>query len=253
MPMNLTFAGKSALVAGAGGGMGLAIANRLIGSGVNVSMADIKEAPADIADGPGDHLYTCCDLTDEEEIARLVDRSLTEFGQLVYLVNTVGVLWFGKDKAVEDIEMDVWDRVFDINLRSIVMLVRKSVPYMKQNGFGAMVHFSSIDALSGDPVPQDAYGASKAALIRLSKSLGTQYAGHNIRSNVILPGPTVTPMQARWDGDPEAAANLAEHIPLGRLGKPADLADACMFLLSDQASYITATELVVDGGVTALP
>ena len=251
--MNLTFAGKTALVAGAGGGMGLAITNRMIETGINVSMADIKDVPVGVSAGPGSHIYTRCDLTDEQEVATLVDRTVTRFGQLDYLVNTLGVLWFGRDKAAEDIDMAVWDRVFDINLRSIVLLVKKSVPHMKENGFGAMVHFSSIDALSGDPVPQDAYGASKAALIRLSKSLGTQYAANNIRSNVILPGPTETPMQARWDDDPEAAARLASHIPLKRLGRPQDLADACMFLLSDQAAYITATELVIDGGVTALP
>ena len=251
--MHLTYTGSSALVAGAGGGMGLAVANALIEVGINVSMADVKSPPADIADGPGRYIYTRCDLTQETDVADLVALSVAEFGRLDYLVNTLGVLWFGRDMAAENIDMAIWDQVFDINLRSVVLLVRKAVPYMRKNTFGAMVHFSSIDALSGDPVPQDAYGASKAALIRLSKSLGTQYAAHNIRSNVILPGPTVTPMQARWDSDPEAAAHLASQIPLKRLGRPADLASACMYLLSDQASYITATELVVDGGVTALP
>ena len=116
-----------------------------------------------------------------------------------------------------------------------------------------MVHFSSIDALSGDPKPQDAYGASKAALIRLSKSLAIQYAGSQIRSNVILPGLTMTPMQDRWKNKPNIQEQVAQNIPLGRLGNPQDMADACLFLLSDHASYITGTELTVDGGVTALP
>jgi len=251
--MKLNYTGKTALVAGAGGGMGLTIANRLIESGINVSMADIKDLPSGISGGPGKHLYTQCDLTSEQDIAALAARTITEYGSIDYLVNTLGVLWFGRDKAAEDIDMETWDQVFNINLRSIVLLVKSMVPHMKESGFGAMVHFSSIDALSGDPVPQDAYGASKAALIRLSKSLGTQYAARNIRSNVILPGPTVSPMQVRWEENPEAAENLASHVPLGRLGSTDDLADACMFLLSDNASYITATELIVDGGLTALP
>ncbi len=116
-----------------------------------------------------------------------------------------------------------------------------------------MVHFSSIDALSGDAQPQDAYGAAKAALIRLSKSLAVQFAGHGIRSNVILPGPCLTPMQDRWAADADAQARVAGGIPLGRLGSAEDQANACLFLLSDNAAYITGTELVVDGGLTALP
>ena len=251
--MKLHYTGKTALVAGAGGGMGLAIANRLIEAGINVSMADIKDSPGEIAGEPGRHIYTQCDLTSQQDVSALAERTVAEFGGIDYLVNTLGVLWFGRDKAAEHLDMETWDQVFSINLRSIVLLVKSTVPYMKENDFGAMVHFSSIDALSGDPVPQDAYGASKAALIRLSKSLGTQYAARNIRSNVILPGPTVSPMQARWDDNPDAAENLANHVPLGRLGSTGDLADACMFLLSDNASYITATELIVDGGLTALP
>jgi len=116
-----------------------------------------------------------------------------------------------------------------------------------------MVHVSSIDALSGDDKPQDAYGASKAAMIRLSKSFAIQFASNKIRSNIILPGPIDTGMQIRWKKNPKAKKNLEKFIPLNKVGKPQDISNACMFLLSDEASYITGTELIVDGGITSKP
>ena len=124
---------------------------------------------------------------------------------------------------------------------------------MKKNKFGSMVHISSVDALSGDDKPQDAYGASKAAMIRLSKSLAIQFASNKIRSNIILPGPIETGMQVRWKKNPEVKKKLEKFIPLNRVGKPEDISNASIFLLSDQANYITGTELIVDGGITSKP
>ena len=124
---------------------------------------------------------------------------------------------------------------------------------MKKNEFGSMIHISSIDALSGDSKPQDAYGASKAAMIRLSKSIAIQYANYQIRSNIILPGAVETPMQKRWKNNPKAKKKLAKIIPLKRVGQPEDIPNAALFLLSDQSEYITGTELIVDGGITSKP
>jgi 3-oxoacyl-[acyl-carrier protein] reductase len=162
-------------------------------------------------------------------------------------------LWFERDRSLVDIDLETWDRVLEVNLKSVVLTARHAVPAMRASGGGAMVHFSSIQALRGDPVPQDAYGASKGALRSLSKSLAIQLAGDGIRSNLILPGATASPMQGRWEARPELRAAAAEQIPLGRVGSTQDMADACLFLLSDKASYITGAELIVDGGVTALP
>jgi NAD(P)-dependent dehydrogenase (short-subunit alcohol dehydrogenase family) len=150
-------------------------------------------------------------------------------------------------------DLDAWDRVMTVNLKSFVLTIRHAVPAMKRSGGGAMVHFSSIDALRGDDRPQDAYGCSKAAIIRLSKSVAIQLARQRIRSNVILPGPVHTPMQARWDNDPAALQRLSDFVPLGRIGAVEDMANACLFLLSDKAGFITGTELIVDGGLTARP
>ena len=253
MSDNSGHAGKVAVVAGGGGGMGLAIANSLIADGANVGIADIKPQPADLGRGPGESLYHQGDVTDESFVERVISQTVADFGRLDYLVNATGVLWLDRDRSLIDIDRAVWDEVIEINLTSFALTARHAIPPMKKTGGGAMVHFSSIDALRGDTRPQDAYGVSKAAIIRLSKSIAIQFARDNIRSNTILPGPVLTPMQHRWETDETARASAARHVPLGRLGLPQDLAGACLFLLSEQASFITGTELIVDGGVSATP
>ncbi len=249
----MSFAGKVAMVFGAGGGMGLTIANDLIAGGAQVTMADLKPRPDDVTEGPGSAAYHQGDACDEAFVEAVVAAAVADGGGLDYLVNTTGVLWFDRDKSLLDIDMAVWDQVFDINLKSHALTARHAIPEMKTSGGGAMVHISSIDALRGDGKPQDAYGASKAALLRLSKSIAIQFAGDGIRSNTILPGPVMSPMQERWDGDDDALAAIADFVPVGRVGTTRDIANACLFLLSDKASFITGTELVVDGGVLALP
>ncbi len=249
----MSFSGKVAIVAGAGGGMGLNIANDLIGAGAQVALLDLKERPDDIAGGPGDCTYHQGDATDEAFVKGVVTETVAAHGRLDYLVNTTGVLWFDRDRSLVDMDMDVWDRVLAINLKSHALTARHAIPAMIESGGGAMVHISSLDALRGDDKPQDAYGASKAAVIRLSKSIAIQFAHQGIRSNTILPGPVVSPMQARWEGKDKVLAAIADHVPLGRIGATQDIADACLFLLSDKASFITGTELVVDGGCAAKP
>jgi NAD(P)-dependent dehydrogenase (short-subunit alcohol dehydrogenase family) len=255
----MSFSGKVAIVAGAGGGMGLNIANDLIGAGAKVALIDIKDRPGDIAGGPGaaagagEGTYHQGDATDEAFVERVVTETVAAHGRLDYLVNTTGVLWFGRDRSLVDMDMEVWDRVMAINLKSHALTARHAIPAMIETGGGAMVHISSLDALRGDDKPQDAYGASKAAVIRLSKSIAIQFARQGIRSNAILPGPVVSPMQERWEGRDEVLAAVADHVPLGRIGATQDISDACLFLLSSKASFITGTELIVDGGCAAKP
>jgi 3-oxoacyl-[acyl-carrier protein] reductase len=148
-------------------------------------------------------------------------------------------------------DLEIWDRVIEIDLKAVMLTARHAVPLMRAGG-GAMVHVSSTQSLRGDPKPQDAYTAAKAAIIGLSKSLAVQYAADSIRSNVLVPGATDSPMQDRWKGDPELKQATAAGVPLGRVGSTQDMANAVLFLLSDKASYITGTELVVDGGSLAL-
>jgi NAD(P)-dependent dehydrogenase (short-subunit alcohol dehydrogenase family) len=246
------FKDKVAIVAGAGGGMGLQIASDLIREGAHVGLVDIKDKPA-VPDGPGQHRYFKGDVTNEDFVRSSIDAMASAHGRLDYLVNTTGVLWFDRDKSCTEMDMGVWDQVMGINLKSFAMTIKHAVPHMKKSGGGAMVHFASTDALRGDNRPQDAYGASKAAIVRLSKSIAIQFARDGIRSNSILPGPVHTPMQARWDNNETVQKALREYVPLGRVGTVQDMANACLFLLSDKASYVTGTELLVDGGIMARP
>jgi NAD(P)-dependent dehydrogenase (short-subunit alcohol dehydrogenase family) len=142
--------------------------------------------------------------------------------------------------------------VIAINLTGCMLSARHAIPLMRACG-GAMVHISSTQCLRGDDRPQDAYQVSKAGILALSKSIAIQCAADGIRSNVILPSATESPMQARWQADPEMKRRTAAGTPLGRVGTIRDMANACLFLLSDRASFITGTELLVDGGRMALP
>lgn len=245
----MRFDGKVALVTGAGGGMGLAIARDLIAEGARVAAIDLKPPPDGLADER--LLYHQGDVSDPAEVAAVVEGAVARWGRLDLLANVAGVLWFDRDRSLLDIELAVWERVIAINLKGVMLASRAAVPHMRRAGGGAMVHFSTIQCLRGDDRPQDAYQASKAGVIALSKSLAIQLAAERIRSNVILPGPTLTPMQARWSD--EARAGVAAAVPLGRVGTAADMSAACRFLLSDEASFITGTELIVDGGLTARP
>ncbi|MEQ8800844.1 SDR family NAD(P)-dependent oxidoreductase [Haliea sp.] len=245
------FSGRVAFITGAGGGMGLAIARSFLKQGGKALLMDLKPEPAELELFRDDFFFVQGDLTDESCVAHALGSIVEKFGRLDYLVNVAGVLWFDRDKSVLDIDLDVWDQVMDINLKSMVHTIRHAVPAMRKSGGGAMVHFSTVQCLRGDPAPQDAYGASKAGVVTLSKSVAIQLAGEGIRSNVIFPGVAMTPLQARWDGKKEIQEAVANHVPIGRMGTAEDMANACLFLLSDKASYITGTELTVDGGLSA--
>lgn len=251
--MKLTFRGKSAIVTGACGGMGLEVSKNLSNNNVLVLMVDLKEPPKGFLKDNKNCTYKKIDVTNFKKLKASIEKFYNKNKQIDYLINTTGVLWFKKDVSSADINLKVWDKVYEINLKSMVYLSKIIIPKMKKNKFGSMVHISSVDALSGDDKPQDAYGSSKAAMIRLSKSLAIQFASNNIRSNCILPGPIETGMQKRWKKNLSVKKKLEKIIPLNRVGKPTDISNSVMFLLSDQSSYITGTEIIIDGGITSKP
>ena len=251
--MKLSYKGKSSIITGASGGMGLEISKKLSQNNIKVLMLDLKSPGKKFLKENKNCTFKKVDVTNYKKLKIYIGTFYKKNKRIDYLVNLAGVLWFNKDISAVNIDSNIWDKVFEINLKSMMYLSKIIIPRMIKNNFGSMVHISSIDALSGDDKPQDAYGASKAAMIRLSKSFAIQFASNNIRSNIILPGPIDTDMQIRWKKNPKAKKNLEKFIPLNKVGKPEDISNASMFLLSDEASYITGTDLVVDGGITSKP
>ena len=248
--MKLIFKGKVAVVTGGSGGIGLDVSKKLAKLNIKVLILDINKPEI----SRNKFIYfEQVDLSNENEINQAIGKFIKKEKRIDYVVNAAGVLWFDKDLGLEKIKTNIWDKVFSINLKSMLIVLKKILPNMKKNKFGSIVNISSVDALSGDDKPQEAYGASKAAMIRLSKSIAIQYASKNIRSNSILPGPVDTPMQKRWGKNPNAKKNLIKIIPLQRIGKPENIADTVLFLLSEQSCFITGTEIIVDGGLKARP
>lgn len=250
--MKLNFSGRTALITGGSGGIGLSIVEKLIKNKIKVIILDINTPSKKILLNKFVE-FIKIDLSDYKNLQLCLTELKKKYKKIEYVINAAGVLWFDIDIGVEKIRLDTWEKVLSINLNSIVVVLQSILPLMKKNKFGSIVHISSIDALSGDNKPQDAYGSSKAALLRLSKSISIQFANKNIRSNSILPGPVETPMQERWKKNPELKKILSNVIPLRRVGKPSDIANSTMFLLSDESSFITGTELIVDGGLRAKP
>ena len=251
--MKLDFKGKTAVITGASGGMGVEISKKLSQNNILVLMLDLQSPGKKFLKNNKNCEFMQVDVTNFKKLKSYINNFYKKNGNIDYLVNTTGVLWFDKDVSSINIDPKIWDKVFEINLKSMVYLSKIIIPKMIKKNFGSMVHISSVDALSGDDKPQDAYGSSKAAMIRLSKSFAIQFAVNNIRSNIILPGAIETGMQKRWKKKPLAKKNLEKIIPLKRVGKPTDISNSIMFLLSEQANYITGTEIVVDGGITAKP
>ncbi len=248
----MSFENKVAVVTGAGGGMGLQIALDILAKGGKVTGLDIKQCPDQLREfeASGALLYFICDLVDEAAVQAAVAQTVDTFGKIDHLANVAGVLWFDRDKSLLDIDLDDWDLIMRINLKSMVHTIRAIIPHMKNNGGGSIVNFSSIQALRGDPKPQDAYSASKGAVISLSKSVAMQWGADGVRCNTILPGPVLTPLQSRWDDDPETVAAIANYLPVKRIGVAQNMSDACLFLLSEKSSFITGVDLPVDGGLS---
>ena len=246
------FGDRVAFVTGAGGGMGYQIATDLSMAGARVFGVDVKEPPAAEPDGPGrSWTYWRLDITEEDRVAEALGSLAATCDRLDYVVNAAGVGWFDRDGSVASIDRGVWQRVLDVNLTAAMLVCRHALPLVMRTGGGAFVHLASVAGLRNADDPMDAYQVSKAGLISLSRALALQYGPVGIRSNTICPGAILTPMiRPLYDEDPARAERMASRTPLRRLGTVADVSSACQFLLSDEAAFITGTDLVVDGGWT---
>jgi NAD(P)-dependent dehydrogenase (short-subunit alcohol dehydrogenase family) len=248
--------GKVAFITGAGNGQGRAAARLFAQHGAKIVVADFDQAAAErtvaeIAGEGGQALAAYGDVGVEADVRRMVEEGVARFGALHVLYNNAGVLWKDRDRSVVDTEEEWWDRVMAINLKGVFFTCKYGIPHLIAAGGGAIVVIGSVSALRGFTLPQDAYTASKGALISLTKSLAVQYARQNIRANIIHPGIVETPMQEPYLADPAKRAAFEASTPLGRLARPEEIASVALFLASDDASYVTGAEIAVDGGYTA--
>jgi NAD(P)-dependent dehydrogenase (short-subunit alcohol dehydrogenase family) len=246
--------GKVALITGAGSGMGREACLVFAAEGARVAAVDVDtallEATAGLVRGAGGDVGTfVADVADERQVRAAIEGAAERFGgELHILYNNAGVLWRDRDLGVLETDEAVWDRVMAINLKGMVWVCKYGIPKLIAAGGGAIVNMGSTSALLGDSVPQDAYTASKGAVVSFTRSLAVQFAPQGVRANCIHPGFVDTPMQTVRTSDAEWVKEAVAAIPLRRLGTPRDVANAALFLASDEASYITGAELVVDGG-----
>jgi NAD(P)-dependent dehydrogenase (short-subunit alcohol dehydrogenase family) len=253
MPGRLT--GKVALITGAGMGMGREAAVLFAEEGARVVVCDINKKAADetvtlIEKAGGQALAAVGDVAIEDDVKRMVEEGVKRFGALHVLYNNAGVLWKDKDRSVLETDGAQWDRVMAINLKSVFWVTKHGIPHLKRAGGGSIILVGSVSALAGFTRAQDAYTAAKGALISLNKSLAIQFAKDRIRSNIIHPGIVETPLQAPYL-TPELRAEFNTGIPLGRIGQPRDIAYAALFLASEESSFMTGAEMIVDGGFMA--
>jgi NAD(P)-dependent dehydrogenase (short-subunit alcohol dehydrogenase family) len=248
---------KVALITGAGSGMGREACVVFSSEGARIAAIDVErhllEGTEELVAGAGGEIATfVADVAVQDEVRAAVDGAVERFGALHILYNNAGVLWRDHDVSVLETDEEVWDRVFAINLKGMVWVCKYGIPHLIQSGGGAIVNIGSTSALLGDTIPQDAYTASKGAVISLTRNLAVQFGPEGIRANCIHPGFTDTPMQTIRTSDATWVEAATAEIPLGRLATARDIVNAALFLASDEAAYVTGTELVVDGGAVVV-
>ena len=246
---------KVALITGAGMGMGREAAVLFAEEGARVVVCDINKKAADetvalVEKVGGRAVAAVGDVAVEDDVKRMVEEGVRRFGALHVLYNNAGVLWKDKDRSVLETDGAQWDRVMAINLKSVFWVTKHGIPHLQKTGGGSVILVGSVSALAGFTRAQDAYTAAKGALISLNKSLAIQFAKDRIRSNIIHPGIVETPLQAPYL-TPELRAEFNSGIPLGRIGQPRDIAYAALFLASEESSFMTGAEMIVDGGFMA--
>lgn len=246
--------GKVAIVTGGGSGIGRATCLLLAKEGSSVAVTDINDAAgrevvAEIKSSGGLADYWHMNVTNEKEVEKVFAEINSKYGQINILVNNAGIP--GPPKATHELTTEEWDKVMDINLKGVFFCTKYVIRYIQMSGGGSIVNMSSILGLIGgeDPV----YHASKGGVRLMTKSDATIYAKDNIRANSVHPGYILTPLfEGIGARNPQGAETffkeITSEIPLGRLGKPEDVAKGILFLASDESSYITGTELIIDGG-----
>ena len=244
--------GKTAIVTGGGSGIGRATAELFAREGARVVVADYRHDTGEatvraIKAAGGDALFVAVDVSDPPQVERMVQAALDAYGGIDILFNNAGMLAFG---TVADTDPEVWNRVISVNLTGVYLCSRAVLPHMIARGGGSIVNTSSSTGAHDAKDNTAAYVASKGGVTLLTRAMAIDHAKNNVRVNAIAPGPTDTPMLR--DNLPGAMREaFARTFPMGRLGKPEELAQAVLFLASDEASFVTGAILAVDGGQTA--
>jgi NAD(P)-dependent dehydrogenase (short-subunit alcohol dehydrogenase family) len=236
-------ADKVCVVTGAASGIGAEIATRFAEEGAHV-------IGVDVAVGARGAVALQADVTDEAQVRELYARAFEQFGRLDVLVNNAGIAAAG-DRSVLDTSLEAWERVQAVNLRGVFLCCKHGIPRLLDGGGGSVVNLASFVAVMGAAVSQISYTASKGGVLALSRELGIEFARRGVRVNALCPGPVETPLLLElFAKDPQQATRRLVHVPMGRFAKPREIANAALFLSSDEASYITATTFLVDGGIS---
>ena len=243
-------AGRVAVVTGAGSGIGLATSRRFAAEGATVVAVDLNpESGGAIADEVGG-LFVAADVTSPDDVARVFATAFEAFGSVDISFHNAGISP-PDDDSILVTGLDAWRRVQEVNLTSVFLCCKEVIPYMQRGGRGSIINTASFVATMGAATSQISYTASKGGVLAMTRALGVQFAREGIRVNALSPGPVNTPLlQELFAKDPERAARRLVHIPIGRFAEPEEIAGAVAFLASDDSSFITASNFLVDGGIS---
>jgi NAD(P)-dependent dehydrogenase (short-subunit alcohol dehydrogenase family) len=236
--------GRVCVITGSASGIGAEAARLFAAEGARV-------VGVDVATGAEGELAIEADVSDEEQVRDAYARAREEMGRIDVLMNNAGINPTD-DGSVLETSLEAWQRVQDVNLRSVFFCCKHGIPHLLESGGGSVINVASFVALMGAAVSQASYTASKGAVLSLSRELGVELAGRGVRVNALCPGPVNTPLlEELFATDPERAAKRLVHIPMGRFGEPEEIARAALFLAGDDSSFVTATAFLVDGGLSA--
>ncbi len=244
-------AGRVAVVTGGCSGIGLASVRRLATEGATVVIGDVDSVHGPEVAAEVSGLFQCTDVTNQDEVRRLFATAHATYGSVDIAFNNAGISP-PEDDSILVTELDAWRRVQEVNLTSVYLCCRAALPYMLEQGGGSIINTASFVAVMGAATSQISYSASKGGVLSLSRELGVQFARQGVRVNALCPGPVNTPMLTElFASDPERAARRLVHIPIGRFAEAEEIANAVLFLASDESSFITASTFLVDGGISA--
>jgi NAD(P)-dependent dehydrogenase (short-subunit alcohol dehydrogenase family) len=237
--------GKVCVITGAASGIGAETAALFGAEGATVVGVDLRD------DSPGVDLALACDVADEDAVRSMFAQARGELGRIDVLFNNAGISPTD-DGSVLDTTLEAWQRVQEVNTRSVFLCCKHGIPHLLESGGGSVINTASFVAVMGAATSQISYTASKGAVLALSRELGVQFARQGVRVNALCPGPVNTPLlQELFAKDPERAARRLVHLPPGRFAEPREIANAALFLASDESSYVNASTFLVDGGLSA--